>query len=109
MYGIQFLLQSNEVNNVVNILVYFMVKKAGARTRQPKGKCRGSQHWSDEECMIGRRNSREALKGFKDKNYKARRIKYWDSRKRYERTLENKKAAWQAKEAEQIDNLFRQN
>jgi hypothetical protein len=44
-----------------------MVKRAGARMRQPREKCRGSQHWFDEECLEGRMKSREALKDFKEK------------------------------------------
>jgi hypothetical protein len=61
IHGILSLLQRDEVNNVINIL-YFMVKRAGAKMRQSGGNHRGNQHWFDEECTESKWKLREALK-----------------------------------------------
>jgi hypothetical protein len=52
--------------------------------------------------------SRKALKDIKDKNVEASRMKYGGIRKKYERNMENKKAAWQSKQVEWIDILVTQ-
>jgi hypothetical protein len=67
---------------------------------------RGSRYWFDEECFESKRKSREALKIFKENNDEVSRIKYWESRKKYERVVK-KKAAWQMEEAERINILVR--
>jgi GMP synthase PP-ATPase subunit len=81
VYVIQALLQSDEVNNVVNML-YFMVNEGGVKMRQSGEKCRGNRHWSDEESTESKRKSRETLKDFNENINKASRIKYWESRKK---------------------------
>jgi hypothetical protein len=48
---------------------------------------------------------REALRVFKENNDEVSRIKYWESRKKYERVVAKKKAAWQTEEAEHINIL----
>jgi hypothetical protein len=101
-YGIQSLLQKDEVNKVVNI-VYFMVKRAGSKMRQSGGNHRGSRHWLDEECIESKWKLREALTVFKETNDEVSRIRYWESRKKYERVVVKKKAAWQMEEAEHIN------
>jgi hypothetical protein len=94
------------VNNVVDIL-HFMVKRAGAKMRLSGGNHRGSRHWFDEESIQSKRKSREALRVFKENNDEVSRIKYWESRKKYERVVVKKKAAWQMEEAEHINILVR--
>jgi hypothetical protein len=106
IHGIQSSLQRDEVNNVVDIL-YFMVKRAGAKMRQSGGNHRGSGHWFDEECVESKRKSRKAQRVFKENSDEVRRIKYWESRKKYESVIMKKKAAWQTEEAERINILVR--
>jgi hypothetical protein len=50
---------------------------------------------------------REALKVFKENNGEVSRIRYWESRKKYEMVVVKKKAAWQMEEAERINILVR--
>jgi hypothetical protein len=106
IHGIQSLLQRHEVNNIINIQ-YFMVKRAGAKMRQSGGNHRGNRHWFDEECIESKWKSREALRVFKENNDEVSRIKYWESRKKYERVAVKKKAAWQTEEAKHINILAR--
>jgi hypothetical protein len=106
IHGIQFLLQKDEDNNVVDIM-YFMVKTAGAKMKQSGGNHTGSRHWFDEECVEIKRKSREALRAFKENNDEGSRIRYWESRKKYERVVVEKKSAWQTEEAEHINILVR--
>jgi Txe/YoeB family toxin of Txe-Axe toxin-antitoxin module len=82
-----------------------MFKRAEAKARQSGGKHRGNQHWFDEECIESKWKLREALRVFKENNDEGSRIKYWESRKKYGRTVEKKKATWQMKKAEHIDTL----
>jgi hypothetical protein len=84
-----------------------MVKRAGAKMRQPGRNHRGNRHWFDEECIGSKRKSRKALKVFKENNDEVSIIKYWESRKKYESVVVKNKAAWQTEEAERINILVR--
>jgi hypothetical protein len=84
-----------------------MTKKAGAKMRQSGGNHRGNRHWFHEECIESKRKSRQSLIVFRENNDEVSRIKYLESRKKYEKIIEKKKAAWQTKEAERTDKLVR--
>jgi hypothetical protein len=63
------------------------------------------EHWFDEECWEKRRQTRVALRKFKEKDDDASRTEYWVRRKAYERIVEKKRGIWQEKEAEYINKL----
>jgi hypothetical protein len=107
MYGIKFLLQKGKINEAVNIRL-FLVKRARAKMRCDGRKYRKEKHWFDEECMEKKREMKEALRKFKEKDDDKSRIEYWENRKAYERTVENKKCIWQEKEAECLNKLVRE-
>jgi ribosomal protein S21 len=56
--------------------------------------------WFNEECMEKKTEMKQALRKFKEKDDNESRIQYWESRKAYERTVENKMYLWQEKVAE---------
>jgi hypothetical protein len=63
------------------------------------------EHWFDEECWEKRRETRVALRKFKEKDYDISRTEYWAKRKSYERMVGKKRCIWQEKEAEYINKL----
>jgi hypothetical protein len=100
-------LQKEERDNVVNILQH-MVERAGDSVRCVWGQYRKKKHWFDEGCVKRKRETRNALRDFRGKNGDTSRIKYLESRKLYEKILEDKRNIWQAKEAVEINKLVRQ-
>jgi hypothetical protein len=55
--------------------------------------------------MKKKRETRDALRDFRDKNDGTIRIQYWKRRKLYEKILQYKRNIWQKKEAEEINKL----
>jgi hypothetical protein len=62
-------------------------------------------HCFDEECQEKRRQTRVALKKFKEKD-DISRTEYWAKRKAYERMVGKKRCIWQEKETEYINKLI---
>jgi dihydroneopterin aldolase len=58
--------------------------------------------------MEKKKETKETLRKFKEKDSDESRIEYWESRKVYERTVENKRCIWQEKAAEYVIKLVRQ-
>jgi hypothetical protein len=58
--------------------------------------------------MIKKRETKEALRKFKEKYDEESRTEYWRSRKAYGRTVENNRCIWQVKVGECIKKLVRQ-
>jgi hypothetical protein len=68
-----------------------LVKRAGTSMRRTGKKYGKKEHWFDEECMAKKRESKEALRKFKEKDNEESRTEYWKSRKAYGRAVENKR------------------
>jgi hypothetical protein len=80
-----------------------MIKSAGGNMRCGGKKHRKKEHGFNDEWMKRKREMKEALRKFKEKDDDESRIKYWESR-----TVQNKRSIWQEKEAEQINSLGNQ-
>jgi hypothetical protein len=63
-------------------------------------------HWFHEECRGKRRQTRVALKKFKEKDDDISRTEYWAKREGYERMVGKERCMRQEKEAEYINKLF---
>jgi hypothetical protein len=66
-----------------------LVKRAGTNM-----KCTGKNYikndlWFDEECMEKKKEMKEALRKFKEKDYDESRIQYWESRTEHERMVQS--------------------
>jgi hypothetical protein len=55
---------------------------------------------TDKECTEKKTETKEALRKPKEKNADEGRTEYWERRKAYERTIQNKRSAWQETAAE---------
>jgi predicted alpha-1,6-mannanase (GH76 family) len=58
--------------------------------------------------MEKNKKTKEALRKFEEKDDDESRFEYWESRKAFERTVENKMCTCQETAAEYINKLFRQ-
>jgi hypothetical protein len=81
------------------------VRRAGAKMRCDRRMVRRKEHWFDVECGEKRRQTRMALKKFKEKDDDISRTDYWAKSKEYERLVGEKRGIWQEKEAEYINKL----
>jgi hypothetical protein len=84
-----------------------LVKRAGTNMRCTWKNYRNKDLWFNEECMEKKREMKEALRKFKEKDDDISRSQYWESRTANERTAENKTCLWQEKVAEHINKLYR--
>jgi dihydroneopterin aldolase len=57
--------------------------------------------------MERKKEKKEALRKFKEKDNDESRIKYWENKNAYEKSVENKRCMLQEKEAEYINKLIR--
>jgi hypothetical protein len=80
------------MNNVVKIL-YFMIKMAGDIRLYGRGKYRREDYSFDEECMKRKSETRDAS-----------RIKYWERRKMYGKSLEKKEACGNRRKQSRLIN-----
>jgi hypothetical protein len=106
MYGIEFSMKKEEINNAINIL-YHMIKRVRDSRWYVRGRYRKKKHWFYEEGVKSKKGTRDVLRYFTEKNDDTRRIKYWERRKSYEKILQSKRNIWQEKEAEEINKLVR--
>jgi hypothetical protein len=60
-----------------------------------------------EKCKERKREMKEALRKFKEKDDNKSRVRYWERRKAYERTAEKKPCLRQEKVAQHINKLHR--
>jgi hypothetical protein len=88
-----------KINDPLNIL-HSLVNRAGTNMRCTGKKYRKKDLWFNEECTEKKTEMKQAFRKFKEKDDNESRIQYWESRKAYERTVENKMCLWQEKVAE---------
>jgi hypothetical protein len=86
-----------------------LIKRAEAKMRCDGKRYKKKEHWFDEKYMEKKRETKEALRKFKEKNDDESRTEYWENRKAHERTVDNKRCISQENEAEYINKLVREN
>jgi hypothetical protein len=89
MQGIKHFLQKDQINEAHNLLL-FSVSRAGAKMRCDRRRVRVKEHWFDEECGEKRKQTRVALRKFREKDDDVR-TEYWAKRKEYERLVRGKR------------------